>query len=46
MKSSTLILYFAVWSISLAAAYYFGSYEKNEGPNTDQAVKLPTEMKK
>jgi hypothetical protein len=47
MKSSTLILYFAVWLISLGAAYYVGSNEpKNVGPNTDQAVKLPTELKK
>ncbi|MFL2832811.1 MAG: hypothetical protein ACJ0BK_04280 [Coraliomargaritaceae bacterium] len=46
MKSSTLILYFAVWSISLAAAYYVGSNGENVGPNTDQAVKLPTELKK
>ena len=46
MKSSTLILYFAVWSISLAAAYYLGSYGGNVGPNAEQAVKLPTELKK
>ncbi|MBL00436.1 MAG: hypothetical protein CMI34_03380, partial [Opitutales bacterium] len=46
MKSSTLILYFAVWSISLSVAYYLGSYGRNVRPNADQAVKLPTELKK
>ena len=46
MKSSTLILYFAVWSISLATAYYLGSYDGNVAPNAEQAAELPTELKK
>ena len=46
MKSSTLILYLAVWSISLAAAYYLGSHSGNVRPNAEQAVKLPKELKK
>ena len=46
MKSSTPILYLAVWSISLAAAYYLGSYGGNVAPNAEQAVKLPKELKK
>ena len=46
MKSSTLILYFAVWSISLATAYYLGSYDGNVAPNAEQAAELPVELKK
>ena len=46
MKLSTLILYFAVWSISLVAAYYLGSYGGNVAPNAEQAAELPTELKK
>ena len=46
MKSSSLILCLAVWSISLAAAYYLGSYAGNVESNAEQTVKLPTEMKK
>ena len=46
MKLSTLILYFAVWSVSLVAAYYLGSYGGNVVLNTEQAAELPTELKK
>ena len=46
MKSSTLILYFAVWSISLAAAYYIGSHVQGVALNTNQAVKVPLELEK
>lgn len=46
MKLSTLILYFAVWSISLVAAYYLGSYGGNVAPNAEQAAELPMELKK
>ncbi len=45
MKSSTLILYLAVWSISLAAAYYIGSHVQGVALNTNQAVKVPLELK-
>ena len=46
MKASTLILYFAVWSLSLTAAYYIGSRGKNLAPETNQTVKVPTDLKK
>ena len=46
MKASTLIPYFAVWSLSLTAAYYIGSLGKNLAPETNQTVKVPTNLKK
>jgi len=46
MKPSTLILYFAVWSISLTAAYFTGSFGKDLTTDTDQSVKVPTDLKK
>ena len=46
MKLSNLFLYLAVWSISLAVAYYLGSYTGNVEPNAEQAVKLPVKLKK
>ena len=46
MKPSTLILYFAVWSISLTAAYFIGSFGKDLTTDTDQSVKVPTDLKK
>jgi hypothetical protein len=46
MKPSTLILYFAVWSISLTAAYFIGSLGKDLTTDTDQSVKVPTDLKK
>ena len=46
MKSSTLILCLAVWSISLTAAYYLGSHAGNVEPNAKQAVIIPTKLKK
>ena len=46
MKSSTLILCLAVWSISLTAAYYLGSHAGNVEPNAMQAVRIPTKLKK
>jgi hypothetical protein len=46
MKSSTLILYFAVWSISLVAAYYIGSHAQGVALNTNQAVKVSPDLEK
>ncbi len=46
MKLSNFFLYLAVWSISLAVAYYLGSYTGNVEPNAEQAVKFPVKLKK
>ena len=44
MKSSTLILCLAVWSISLTAAYYLGSHAGNVEPN--HKISLPRSGRK